>query len=641
MKNDEAVIELWDRIQIAEKARDRSMKKYDEMIRAFHTPWYDVSGGQEYLKNHYYEFVSLRLPRVAFQDPYVTVKTTSSSDQKKVLESRMYHHALNRWVQDTNFSRLAEKVAMDYFFGHGVTITYIERRPGYEEAEDPIYMPRCSRIDPKLWAMDPQARSYEEARYAFHAVVEDHDDLLARARSENEALGKEARKEEGWNVGAIEAMAVGSGVEKYVRSPSYETKMNLVVYYEMWVPGERIDEDNTPEKGFHGAWHTIGFDVGQKKPITIRKSRDFYGPRWGPYTLYGCYTVPGKPYPLSPLLATYSQVKNANDIRTVIKVAAENYKRLIFVDQTDQSLAEKVKNGKHDFVYPHNGFDRQKIEQMEIGGVTDQMAAIQALFDNDVDRMSGILETQRGNVTGDATATENAIANVAASNREGWQIKKFWDGCAQTLRTVQWYMANEERILQDLGSDASEELGPGGALFIGGNPTKENWTGIRERVKAYAGIDLPKEMPEGLDQGKGIDDQEIHIEVSSMARKDENQTRVEAWDKVMQITQIGQMMVMQPHLRWDKLLPSMAADLSIPELPTYYDMDEARMLADLQLQMQMEGGGGGQGAEQSHNMPQPQLSKLTQRNVPDSRSKDAALPGQRSGSNSSHGKKPS
>jgi len=630
------VKELWSQIEIAEKARDRTLRKFDEMVRAYHTPWYDSVGGQDYLKNHYYEFVSLRLPRVAFQNPVVSVRTTSSSDMKKVLEARMYHHALNRWVRDVNFVRTAEKVALDYFFGHGVMLTFNDRKAGYEESEDPIYMPRCARVDPKLWAMDPQARSYEEARYAFHAVVEDKDELVKRARAD---ANRNEDDREGWDVEAIESMAEGSGVEKYVRDVNFEARMNLVVYYEVWCPSEQVEPENTPERGFHGVWKTIGYDVGHRAPRIIRKTRDYYGPRWGPYTLFGCYSVPGKPYPLAPLLATYSQVKQSNDNRSVIRSSAENYKRMIFVDEIDKKLASAVKNGKHDYVYPQSGLKKDSVVPVEIGGVTDQMIAVQGIFDNDVDRMSGILETQRGQVSGDATATENAIANVSASNREGWQIKKFWDACAQVLRTVRWYMANEERIVTDLGDDVRDEIGEGRAVFIGGRATEENWSGIRRRAKAHAGIDLPEEFPLDLDQSKGVDDQELQIEVSSMSRRDEMQSRIEAWDKLMQVSQIAQMMTTMPHVRWDKVLPSYAADLAIPDLPSYYDMDEARMLADLNLQALSEGGQGGAAAEQNHNMPRPQLSKLSQRNAPDSRSKDAAIPGQRSGNKASHGKK--
>jgi len=609
-----------ERIRASEKLRDSALTKFEEQVRAFHTPNYDGQSGQSLPENHLFEYVSLRIGQIAFSNP--RVKITTSGDAGRRRDAKAFHHAINRWCRDTNFKRLAEKLAMDYFFSWGVTITKIDPAPGEEEVEDPIYWPSVSRIDQAAFGFDPGAKSYEEARFAFHKVTEDRRELL-RMAEEDAKRSEESRR--GWKLDAIKKMADNNAGIDIKSENRTSDDSNLVAYYEVWVPGVRIDEDNTPEKGYHGAIFTIAYDGPTDSSAEICAARDYWGPRWGPYTIYGAYTVPGKPWPLAPLMVSARQIDDDNKHADVISRSADNYKRMILVNDSDKRLAKRIKDGKHDFVYSYAGFERGKVEQFEIGGITEEMLMVKGITKDRADRMLGMSDADKGMVTGDATATENAIASNAAQVRGAWQAKKFWDACERNLYSVLWYLANSDEVVMELGKDAERDLGP--APIFMGKVTEESWPKQRSMLKRMSpDTDIPVEPPVMEDQGKGVDDMEITIEIGSMARKDEQREKVDATERLATITNVAMMMPQMPYVKWDRLLDDVGAQIGVPELAEYFDMEMLAQTQQIAMEQMAQQGqpAGGQGS--------PRISRTQQKYTPDSRSQKAALPGQVSGS---------
>jgi hypothetical protein len=620
---------LIERIRACEKVRDDVLTKFDEQIKMYVA---GLCGGSAISENHFFEYVSMRIGQVAFANPIVRVETTGGPEQR--MEAKALQHALTRWCRDTRFQRLAEKLAMDSFFSFGVTVTKPEPAPGYEEAEDPIYWPSVTRLDQRCFGFDCQALSFEEARYAFHQVITDKRDLERLAEEDAE---KPKDERSGWNLKAIKGLAGGVGLSKLTNYDENKTTddSNLTSYYEVWIPDVRIEEENTPEKGYHGAIFTIAYDASKEKADEIREARDFWGPRWGPYTLYGIYTVPNKPWPLAPFQAAWKQIQDDNEHADVLDRSSRNYKRLVLVDETDRKLAKKIKDGKHDHVYTHAGFDKGKAAQFEIGGITDQMLAVKQITKDRAERMLGMSDAEKGMVTGDATATENAVAANAAQVRTSWQARKFWDACERNLRTVAHYLRAED-VIVPLGQQAEKDLGGVAPVYIG-KITAEAWPRQRRQLMAMMpGLDLPTQVPEEMleDAGKGTDDAEVTIEVGSMARKDEQTEKLEADAFLMTTLQVAAAMPQMPYVHWGDLLEEYGTKRGYPDLPRFFDLQALAEIQGLNIQLMAEGGKqGGQQGQQSETMHnQPRMGRTQQQHVPDSRSQRAALPGQVSGS---------
>ena len=625
---------LIERIRASEKIREGLLSKLDAQVQAYHAGSCGGGDTKAVAENHIFEYVSMRIGQVAFSNPVVRVLAAGGSQRRD--EAKASQHALNRWLRDTNFKSLAEKLAMDTFFAYGVTITKPEPAPGFDEYEDPIYWPSVTRLDPRCFGIDDQALTLETARLLFHQVIGDKRDLQRLAR---EDAGKPENERAGWVASAIEDMTAGAGTDTgagKTKDKTSDDAEHQVSWYEVWIPGVRIKDENTPDKGYHGAIFTIAYDAKEGKGSEIRKARDFWGPRWGPYTVYGIYTVPNSPWPLGPVQVAWKQIDDDNTHADVIDRSAKNYKRLMLVDETDRKLAKKIKDGKHDFVYTQSGFAKDKVVQLELGGITEEMLAVKGITKDRADRMLGMSDAEKGMVTGDATATENAVAANAASVRTSWQTKKFWDACERNLKTVLHDLKTED-VIVPLGEEAEMDLGAESPAYVG-KITAEAWPRQRRTLmQMYPGMDLPLEVPpEALeDAGKGVDDMEVAIEIGSMARKDEAVEKMEADNFLMSIINVGNAMPMMPHVVWGPLLDEWGQRRGYPDISRYFNLEALAALQGINVQNMVageEGGGGGsqggQQAEAAHN--QPRMSR-TQRSTPDSRSQKASLPGQVSG----------
>jgi hypothetical protein len=87
-----------------------------------------------------------------------------------------------------------------------------------------------------------------------------------------------------------------------------------------------------------------------------------------------------------------------------------------------------------------------------------------------------------------------------------------------------------------------------------------------------------------------------------------------------------------PYGRWPALMDEYGARRGYPDLPKSFDFEALAGMQGLNIQAMMEGGGGGaqgQASEATHNAPR--LSRTQGKSMPDSRSKQASLPGQVSG----------
>ena len=308
-------------------------------------------------------------------------------------------------------------IAVDMCFNFGVALVTEEKNktlrpnPGLQKTATPMW-PVCTRIPQHRFFVDPVADTLEEARFIGHKWVRDKEDLLKMA---------EENEKEGWDAEAIEKMSVTSDNQELGRDEKDLPDREEVVCYEIYVPEITLEDSLGEKHGFNGTIYTlaVAVDDEDEKAAFIRKPRPYYGPRWGPYVLFGIYKVPNAIYPLSPLVAIEGQVEELNRHAESASQSAEQYKKLILVDNTDPKFSQRVKDSQDNYVIPVSGLEKARVVQAEIGGMTQQQLTYLQVARDRLDRNSGITDAQRGNIEGRGTATEVTVAAEASRGTAG------------------------------------------------------------------------------------------------------------------------------------------------------------------------------------------------------------------------------
>lgn len=541
---------LLSEIRAAERARDAFLKALPERKRRYHGPYYSSeAGGDADPENHVFEYVALSVPRKVWGTPRVKASTRRSGPQGEV--AKALELGLNRWIEDSKFTKLADKLAYDDEFGHAVAITSLAPRPGLHEPEDPVLWPQANRVSPDRFGWDPCAQSFEEARFLFHKYVRDKDSVLKEAKDDPDS---------GWDVEVIEAMAADAGIDELRGTKKDVPRRNELVFREVWVPEHQIDGEPGPEEGYHGTIFTIAETSETAKGGYPRKPRGFYGPRWGPYTLIGTYIVPDEVAPLSNVVACEQQAINLNDHVRAADAGARAYKRIVVVNSTDPKLPAAIKNLGHDVVLPAQNFKAEHVMGVEVGGVTAEQVAVIQMLKERLDRNSGIDEVQRGNSSSGTTATAVAVANEASTLRSGYSVMKFRQGIERVLVSIAWLLYHTDEIEFPLGQEARGELGMEEPWFHGGT--------------------------QGEGSGATFDDLEIELEIGSMEKTAEGVHARRAAFLIEFATNVAPLIPMTPFLDWKYVLDTVGSGMGVPELSRILNAQLAAKMGAEQLAMQ-------------------------------------------------------
>ena len=520
-------------IQSAIRYRDSRIEDLDDIVRKYTGPYYassGTSGSSDYApENTYYEYLSLMIPRLVYDNPRVQVSSRRPGVQQDVAEA--LRHGLNRWCKDSNLRGTLVELATDMLLGFGICLVRQEENQGVTLAEDsPIdeatpQWPVIERISQRRFFVDPQAERWKDARFYGHIWRRDKDDLLQEARDNKDA---------GWNLDIIESLAESEspGDEDSIFKDKESSYRGEIWCYEVWVPEVELDDSPGADAGFHGTIYTLG--VGQSisssgevnaKAGYVREPRPFYGPRTGPYVMFGVYKVPDNIYPLSPLVAVEAQIQDLNTHVSAASASMMKHKRIVGVN--DARTAQLVKNVQHDYVTVVPFEDgKALVQEFELGGQTEQQAIWINTCRQRADRVLGMDEALRGSVSGAGTATEHTIASEAANTRMAFVRQVFADATVNLLNIVAFYMYHDDSIVFPLGEDAIKEMGlppEAAVIFQGGG--------------------------HGEAAGYAFDDLDLNIEPYSMERASEG---------------LAQKRALEMHTILMNSLPSMAA---FPDYP--------------------------------------------------------------------------
>lgn len=600
---------LYDEVQAAQRYCEKHREWFGRQVQRYASPFYGrFTGKEEYFpENYYYAYVAHTVARLTGIEPKIRLSTARDQARVQALED-----AGNRWILDTNYQREREKLATDFCFAWSIAVVRQGVRTGFEQAEDPVMTPQAVRISPRRFGWDPLALSIEEARFMYHVMIRDKDDLLEEAKEDGS----------GWiveNINSVPTDIDAKGVRNKFETIEPPSR-NEVIYYEMWVPEYTLPEDDEFWDGmskqektrYHGTIFTVAWssEDGKGQAAFLRNPRPFFGPRWGPYVVGGQYTVPDESAPLSALTANEGQIQELNNQARANNNSAQRRKTLALVDGLKPSLINKLASSPDGDIVAAPGIEKNKVVEIEIGGASQEAQMRELELRGRVDRNLAMGDAVRGQVSGAGTATENAIAAQASSALTGFVDMKFTEFEKRIFRSVLWYFDQDERSVLPLG----REYG----VYVGGQSPEQMSEGVRRAVKAgYMPREQGDQMIQMLSQltdtdeegsGMSFDDLEIHIDA---IRNDgsEVQKMIAASNAVMQMLPA---VMSAPFWDWKSWLKRWGEAFNMPDLDQYLNLEAAADMAQMNMDMQMMSGGGagqmggrpgGGGAEPVRNAP--------------------------------------
>lgn len=581
-------------IRFSKNQRDQHLASVHEIIRDFHGPHFRGDRGSDLEpapENHPFEWIALVTTRIIHDNPVVEIASRYSGANKESI-TRL-KHGVNQWANQVELWKTLLLVWYDMAFSFGVMRTTLNTMPGYKGYPTKTgkilrpKMPQCRRIPPGRFFIDTRTDNVQEARYMGHTWRRDKEDLL------------KASPAEGFDKKAIEYIADDAGMDEvqtrrgYTQEGGSDTYASPVSRHEIigdeiWVPEHTLPEVQG-DPNFNGTIFTLAYGLAEdpkngsrmSAPAYIRKPRPYFGPATGPYEMFGAYFVPGYIFPLSPLVATYDQVKELNAHATAATRSAANFKQFIGYNPNNPMAGMTAKTVVNGEVVPIENLS-DDIKEMKLGGVTPEQYNYIGFLKDRLDRVTGLSEAARGNVTGQGTATEVADAAAARDARLAYVAKMFNEATVGVLKKAAWFFHNSEFVQMKLGDSASEELFPRPAnlpdeeeaetiaalysdpgmtheqdpLELRALPYEDRLAQIRQSLRWEPEVAFPSERPE--DQYKSLaalsgiafEDLDLLIEPHSMARTDQGMLQRRIQDQFALITRAALIMPQTPYINW-------------------------------------------------------------------------------------------
>lgn len=516
--------------------REKWTDIHEELIHDFAGNWYrsDWQPDGPVLENHAAEFVTNILPQLVHTNPKTKVKSRRPIAHAELTKGLKI--GLDNWVQMIEYDRTLRAVAMDMLFGFGCSVSTLVPVPGYEGIDGMRpHLPKLKRLSPKRFFLDAQCTDAAGWRFAGHVWVRDKEDLLAAKLPNGKPMYRKAVVEQ---LAAIQKKDLDRGGRGQYMDGRSNVWRDQIAAVEIFVPEHKL----VFTLPLH-SWDGVGVEF-------LREPRDYFGPPWGPYNLYGIYAVPDQIYPLSPLAMSQEAVEELNAHAAAASRAAAREKEIVLVDSAAPSVYQAVQEGQDGWVYKVAGLSGA-VQPVKLGATTDTRLNYIAMLRDRLDRRSGLHEIQRGNVSG-GTATAVAEAVSASDNRTRYMRTQFQWHAARDLASAGWFMVNSPSVVFDVEMpDGQGNLKDG--RFYGG--LIEGVVGKIDPAQANA----------------RWDDLQIEIEPLSMEYEDEALSQKRAQDTVALLPQLAAFMIQYPFIAWKDLLEFWGDRMNHPDFSRFVD----------------------------------------------------------------------
>jgi hypothetical protein len=575
---------------------------YDDLIRNYHGGRHgrDESKGDDEPdpENTGFEWIALMMGQAIPGIPQV--KTSSSEAQGELAEqSEQLEIALNELLLKSKFRRECCKLFVDYSMRWGVGLVKPIPQLGAYQFQDPPRWPQAMRVSIRDFFFDPRALDADTWRWQGHRVRADKEDILEDAK-ENPDLG--------WNVALLERLTTITEAEEDQGGANAARPQirwgggpdrQQVEYVEVWIPELELEFTEKDRKrlggarswreaGYNGLILTVPLDYEPGVPEGededwIREPRPFWGPSSGPYEFFHAYYVPDDSAPLSPLGAVENQSEYLNDLAKAMIRSARNWKRLVIVGSEDPELPIKVEEGEHDSIFTTNATDvRRSIQQVELGGTSNEQIVATDIAKNRHQRASGLDDAQRGNVTGEGTATEVLAATQASAARVGLILNDFREGMLGLIYKMAWYVWNDHQFQIQTGSQNASRL-------------RHSSTGEPLRFPVIRGGSV-EVGPEGQEAAQPMAPNLDAVSISLHTFNVQPFGTTSPQQQLLEFDQTAMAympLISDPrflHVDWAKFFADRRRLVQGPDFATCVDFEEARKIAAAMLQMELEGG---------------------------------------------------
>lgn len=545
--------QLRDEIEAGESIRDKHLEHVDTLIKRFHGRYWrsDRSPERAMVENHAYEFMSLMLPGVVYDDPRVKVRAINPglSDQFGTItmgqRARMIEASLNQWSVNDELGATMSDALVDFYFAYCVWKVTMIDHPGYQGYDNAPQKPLLMNIDQRHFVMDASATNFDPMRLGGPRFMgemwkTDREDLLDNPD---------------YDQAQVLELSSDEDVDKYDAEPRQgesRRKRDEVVCWDIWVPEKDIRMDreylsstdnpvDPSDPAYNGTIYTIGTKATDegigKKTYYLRPPQPAFCPPWGPYVVAGYMKVPRSPFPLSPLVATAEQAEEVNAHMTAAATDAKRYKKFGVFKKMDQADGETAKNARHGELV---GLDETEgIKEVELGGVSETQYKYNQMATDRLNRISGLSDSMRGQADADATATAESIASQGAQTRIEGIKQAFRRGVTRVFKTAAWYAHYGEGFQMSVGDQGLDIAGS--PVFMGG-------------VSAERGT-------EDFD----FFEMNLNLEPYSMGHTDQillQRRMQDAWQKLIES---APMMITAPHIKWGDAIKAFMEVLNIED----------------------------------------------------------------------------
>jgi hypothetical protein len=182
-----------------------------------------------------------------------------------------------------------------------------------------------------------------------------------------------------------------------------------------------------------------------------------------------------------------------------------------------------------------------------------------------LDRKSGMAEFQRGNVTGEGTATENKLAAGAMDVKRKYMKRGFQSDVIRVLKKAAWYLANSENVVFPVPITESE--------------IKGERAGKHEEMEDYLFAGGPQEGEDDFN----FEELELEIEPYSMEAVDEGQISRQRSQFFALIMQAVPAIPQTPYVNWPDLFDDLGQSINIPDARKYINWDMVKQMLGVEF----------------------------------------------------------
>lgn len=397
---------------------------------------------------HEYQFIRNTVPNWVFNNPVVDCEGLLPGVDDQFGES--IKQGVNQWIPAVDFASIMTQIAVDTCIGFGVAMATCEPVPGYDQASEPVPLwPMVYRLANHRFFQDASG-GRDQWRFRGHTWVRDKDDLEQAVNPDGSPM---------FDTSVLSGMAVECGLDDEERARyerRYRTDRNRVMGYEVFVRETGMIYSLAYCKTSGGT--TGGY---------LRQPRRYIGSQTGPYRLFGTFFLPDQVYPLSPLAATASKVKELNAHRGQMSDDAGAAKTLLLVDKSKPENRAALESAPNGAIVGVDGLAGGMVQAVTTGGVNKANADYVELLRRDLHETGGMSANRRGEITG-ATASEVDTVEQADDARTSFDRSEFQKGMIGVLMEVATLMCKCDQVRFPVAIEDPMTGQPMAKMFQGG-----------------------------------------------------------------------------------------------------------------------------------------------------------------------------